>query len=361
MVAIENKQEPAAAELMETTKRAGALDLQDTSGLSKRSALHLASVNGLGSTVAKLLSLGADAAMKEFSGCTSLWLACEKKHEEAAAELMEATKRAGALDLLDNECKMSPLHMASARGLGSTVATLLSLGADITLKERSGMTPFELAQGEDVRAAFAKHWSQVDITNENKNALLKVCASLGIAARLPAVLQAGADPALTDENGCTSLWVACFNKQEAAAAELMEATKRAGALDLQNKSRNMSALHVASHNGLVSTIAKLLSQGANAALQDNDGKTSLWMTIENKHESAAAELMEATKRAGALDLKDNRNKMSALHVASFFGLGGTVSKLLSHGANAALQTEDGRIPVDLANDEVKKVFAEFGR
>jgi len=178
---------------------------------------------------------------------------------------------------------------------------------------------------------------------------------------LPALLQAGADPALTDENGCTSLWVACFNKQEAAAAELMEATKRAGALDLQNKSRNMSALHVASHNGLVSTIAKLLSQGANAALQDNDGKTSLWMTIENKHESAAAELMEATKRAGALDLKDNRNKMSALHVASFFGLGGTVSKLLSHGANAALQTEDGRIPVDLANDEVKKVFAEFGR
>ena len=30
-----------------------------------------------------------------------------------------------------------------------------------------------------------------------------------------------------------ALWLACFNKHEAAAAELMEATKRAGALDQQ--------------------------------------------------------------------------------------------------------------------------------
>ena len=32
-------------------------------------------------------------------GNTALMVACEHKHEAAAAELMEATKRAGALDL----------------------------------------------------------------------------------------------------------------------------------------------------------------------------------------------------------------------------------------------------------------------
>ena len=32
-------------------------------------------------------------------GCTALWMACKEKHEAAAAELMEATKLAGALDL----------------------------------------------------------------------------------------------------------------------------------------------------------------------------------------------------------------------------------------------------------------------
>ena len=35
------------------------------------------------------------------------------------------------------------------------------------------------------------------------------------------------------QDGCTALWLACANKPEGAAAELMEATKLAGALDLQ--------------------------------------------------------------------------------------------------------------------------------
>ena len=35
------------------------------------------------------------------------------------------------------------------------------------------------------------------------------------------------------QDGRTALLLACYEKQEAAAAELMEATKRAGALDQQ--------------------------------------------------------------------------------------------------------------------------------
>ena len=38
---------------------------------------------------------------------------------------------------------------------------------------------------------------------------------------------------LLAQNGFTALMLACWNQHEAAAAELMEATKRAGALDLQ--------------------------------------------------------------------------------------------------------------------------------
>ena len=35
------------------------------------------------------------------------------------------------------------------------------------------------------------------------------------------------------QDGCTALWLACYNKHQAAAAELIEATKRDGALDRQ--------------------------------------------------------------------------------------------------------------------------------
>ena len=109
------------------------------------------------------------------------------------------------------------------------------------------------------------------------------------------------------QNGMTALMVACMNKQEAAAAELMEATKRAGALDLQAfpcyPGNKKTALHWASKKGLTDTVAKLLALGADATLTDQYGNTALSTACANGHAAAAAELMEATKRAGALDLQ----------------------------------------------------------
>jgi hypothetical protein len=67
--------EAVAALLMEATQKAGALDVQLNEvgrvGERKRSALHWASEYGLESVVAKLLSLGADAALKgEVRACS---------------------------------------------------------------------------------------------------------------------------------------------------------------------------------------------------------------------------------------------------------------------------------------------------
>ena len=58
----------------------------------------------------------------------------------------------------------------------------------------------------------------------------------------------------TNSNGDTALMLACANEQEAAAGQLMEATKRAGALDLQGRYAR-SALHWASAKGLAGTVA----------------------------------------------------------------------------------------------------------
>ena len=69
-------------------------------------------------------------------GNTALMLACTNKQEAAAGELMEATKRAGALDLQGGQYKRSALHLASAKGLAGTVAQLLALGADATLTDK---------------------------------------------------------------------------------------------------------------------------------------------------------------------------------------------------------------------------------
>jgi len=74
---------------------------------------------------------------------------------------MEATKRAGALDLQDGVFKQSALHEASANGLADTVAKLLALGADAALTDWEGNTPLDIAGGyvnnDEVKAAFEEH------------------------------------------------------------------------------------------------------------------------------------------------------------------------------------------------------------
>ena len=130
------------------------------------------------------------------NGETALMVACEKKYEAAAAELMEATKRAGALDLQGGQYKRSALHLASVKGLAGTVAQLLALGADATLKDKEGKTAVEHAGNDKVKAAFVEH---TGITDENKDTLLLACARSGATSLLRAVLQAGANAAHTNQ------------------------------------------------------------------------------------------------------------------------------------------------------------------
>ena len=89
--------------------------------------------------------------------------------------------------------KRSALHLASAKGLAGTVAQLLALGADATLTDKEGKTAVEHAGNDKVKAAFVEHAEHSDITDDNKDALLLLCACLGLASRVRAVLQAGAN------------------------------------------------------------------------------------------------------------------------------------------------------------------------
>ena len=62
-----------------------------------------------------------------------------------------------------------------------------------------GNRPVEVAGNDAVKAAFAEHAERGDITDDNKNTLLLECARRGLASRVRAVLQAGADVAHTDQ------------------------------------------------------------------------------------------------------------------------------------------------------------------
>ena len=75
------------------------------------------------------------------------------------------------------------------------------------------------AASEKVKAEFAEH---TVITDDNHDELLLACARNGVVPLVRAVLQAGANAADTDQAGWTAMVLACENKYEAAAAELIE-------------------------------------------------------------------------------------------------------------------------------------------
>jgi hypothetical protein len=115
--------------------------------------------------------------------------------------------------------------------------------------------------------------AQVDITDQNKNGLLLVFSRHGMASRLPAVLQAGADLKHTDKAGSTAIWLAISRKEEAAVEVLLQAIIAAGMdIDAQYSSdwnmKGQTLLMHASAHGLPGVIAKLLALGANIAAKD---------------------------------------------------------------------------------------------
>jgi hypothetical protein len=128
---------------------------------------------------------------------------------------------------------------------------------------------------------------------------LHVAAREGRTKTVAAILALGlcVDIAAQDKDGMTSLMLACANKNAEAADMLIEATKNAGALDVQSKWHKRSALHWASFSGLESTLAKLLSLGADAALEDADGMTSSMLSVNQAQDGAGC---SAAKFSGEL-------------------------------------------------------------
>jgi len=137
------------AMLIAPTQAAGALNEANNEGATP---LMHASLRGLCGVVELLLAAGADVATKDEDGFTALMLACKEKKEEAAALLMEATMNAGALDVQHTKYKLSALHYASSSGLESIVAKLLSLGADVALKDKEGNSCLHIAAAQGSNA-----------------------------------------------------------------------------------------------------------------------------------------------------------------------------------------------------------------
>lgn len=181
------------------------------------SSLHRAVRGGAAGVVDVLLGAGAEIDGRDEFGKTALMTLCGtrsrkygKDHLECAGKLLAAGADPTATDLKQG----TALARAAREGHTTIAASLLKAGALPDSKDTSGRTPLLQAAGggsgnviklllkTDAMAKYRKHAvAKVNTTDATKKSALMLAAASKNLEGVTALLLAGADPFLEDEDG----------------------------------------------------------------------------------------------------------------------------------------------------------------
>jgi ankyrin repeat protein len=181
----------------------------------------------------------------------------------------------------------------------------------------------------------------VNTRQDQQRSALHYAAGHGHEDMVVVLLRKGANAIIQDENGYTPLIEASMNGHVGVARVLLEHMGGQG-VDTRD-GEGKTALFWAAGNGYdghEDMVAFLLSKGADATIQDDEGLTPLMQASIDGHMGVARLLLEHIGGQG-VDTTDNAGK-TALHHAASWGHDDMVSFLLAKGADPNITDLDGR-------------------
>lgn len=185
----------------------------------------------------------------------------------------------GASQAIQDDYGFTPLHCASRAGHASVVRILLACGANYKEKTFNEKTPIELVRTPDVA------------TRETLETFIKSSE--------------------TAQPGETYLHLA-IKAKDMPSIKILARVEDA---DVQDK-QGIAPLHLATRSSLTSVIMLLLKEQANINIQDNEGRTPLWIAcIENKDPRLVEFLLKCKADAKIPDrsgkrIRDKLNEMN---------------------------------------------------
>lgn len=201
--------------------------------------------------------------------------------------------------------RKTPLHLAVLYCLDeTTVNTLLTAGASVSKKDMFGKTPLhEVSTGTT-------------------------------AGVIRALVVAGADVNIQDKAGRTALHYACMR----STCENVQALLAVDAINITSQdNKRLAPLHYASTYGTSDMIEILIENGADVMAADKNGMTPM-------HSAGTSENSLVLLKAGVDVMLRDDNGATPLHYAALGNNPSLVETLLSFGANATAQTNDGKTP-----------------
>lgn len=310
-----------------------------------KNALILAIEEGSYELVTSILESGADPNYRWKNGETPLMLASSLGHTDIVRTLI---KNGADIKLKDNE-QQTPLFWASSHGQYEVAEYLLNAGAGFSIVNKNGDTPFTASFSAEINEDDFMSVIRVflnkgaDINERRKSdgtTLLMMVAEIGNADIVSALMDAGADFRIKDNNGLTALDYAKRARRQETVKLLTRAESSASETtdDLKAQiKKNKKILIDAVIEGLVEKVRKLLSVGVNIDFRDNLGYTALAYACEQNHINIVKELI---KHKANIELKDTEG-VTPLLIASYSGYFDIVKILLNAGADIKASNIEG--------------------
>jgi len=286
-----------------------AADLRDTDGLTP---LHRAAGAGNTKLVEVLIKKGADVfALDSKMGVSVLHKAVYSGNAETVKQLL---KNGALISLQSPSNGNTPIHDALYFKIGkdlSVIKALLEAGANLSIKNRAGLTPIEsakLLKDEDAQKLF-----EVELRHRFSDA------------------------------GQTLMAAVRKNNLEAVKALLQ---KQPNTPLEERDEQGFTPLIWAAREGFVDIVKLLLDKGANPNTLDQ------WMGANAGHKAGfwgRAEVMKVLTTHGLdLNAQGGYNGYTALHDAVAQNHVDTVKVLIQAGARTDIRGHDGKTPLDIA-------------
>lgn len=165
-------------------------------------------------TVRGLLARGFDPNALDPKGQHGLLIAVREKSLRVAEALLQAPRIKVEARNANDE---SPLMLAALHGLEPLVRQLVARGADVN---KPGWTPLHYASTrghlEIMRLLLDQH-AYIDAESPNRTTPLMMAAFYGTPSAVKLLLEAGADPALKNEQGLSAIDFAQRNNRQDSA------------------------------------------------------------------------------------------------------------------------------------------------
>ena len=292
-----------------------------------KTPLHIAVDRGDETIIQKLLKQKADASMKDVLGNTSLHLAVQIKQEASPGLIIRRPSYVSP--------SLAPYRACNAQ----TVQSMIDHGADVNAVNNRGQTAlwFACADGQE---GFVKilldAGADPNITDNLKDSSLHSAINGHCSIdTVKEIIAHGAHVNAVNNICETPLLVACSTAQEASVKLLLKAKADPNIANVDGYTSLHSAIAAACSN---QTLQEILNYGVEVNTRDKRGRTALLLSCFYRQMDSVKVLLKARADPSIAD----EDGFSCLHAAIDGRCNkGTLQALIDHGAHIDATRKDG--------------------